>query len=489
MASASTTPKKVLVIDDEDHMRLALRETLSRAGYDVVTAFDGANGLNKLTADSFDAVITDLRMPVMGGMEFLTKAQAAKPTIPIVLMTAYATVNTAVDAMKAGAFDYIMKPFSPEVIESTLERIFQYQSAAVSQPAATSSEETAKNALHDKSPAIITKNQRMQDLINLATDVASSSANVLVNGESGTGKELFARLIHYGGDRRNKNFVAVNCAALPDNLLESELFGYEKGAFTGAASRKIGKFELADGGTLLLDEITEMPVHLQAKLLRVLQEGEVDRLGGSRPIEVDVRIVATTNRDMQESIREKEFREDLFYRLNVIPLPIPPLRRRKEDIPMLVEHFIAKYNRKNRKNVSGVTREGMDALMAHEWHGNVRELENIIERAVVICRSETLTPGNLFLHGTLLDNPAPQASQSPVTSDATAPSATEGESPENSVFVEVGTSVHEMEKRLILQTLEKCSGNRKQAAEMLGITSRTLLNKIKEYRELGIHIE
>ncbi|ADU66066.1 sigma-54 factor interaction domain-containing protein [Desulfurispirillum indicum S5] len=482
--------KTVLVVDDEDQMRLALRETLTRAGYEVITAFDGNNGLSKLQNNSIDAVITDLRMPVMDGMEFLQKALQEKPGLPIVLMTAYATVNTAVDAMKSGAFDYIMKPFSPEVIESTLERVFQYHGALEQNtPAPAQKNEAAAN---HKAPTIITRSKRMEELIHLATDVASSSANVLVNGESGTGKELFARLLHYAGNRQDKPFVAVNCAALPDNLLESELFGYEKGAFTGAANRKIGKFEMADGGTLLLDEITEMPFHLQAKLLRVLQEGEVDRLGGSKPINVDVRIVATTNRDIQESIKEKTFREDLYYRLNVIPLHIPPLRRRKEDIALLVDHFIAKYNRKNSKSITAVTPEGMNALMNHQWHGNVRELENIIERAVVICRTQTLTPGNLFLHGTLLDIPTAGDEGQTVCVEQ-AQSVEEGCMPaladDDPLLIEVGTSVHEMEKRLILQTLEKCSGNRKQAADMLGITSRTLLNKIKEYRELGIHIE
>lgn len=473
--------KRILVIDDEDQMRMALRETLTRAGYEVTVAFDGANGLRKLREAPQDAVLTDLRMPIMDGMQFLELAQSEFPSVPVVLMTAYATVDTAVEAMKIGAFDYLMKPFSLDAVEEVFQRLFTYRDQAVANPAPDTSDAAEKTPQDDERvPAIITQDPRMHELIELARDVASSSASVFISGESGTGKELFARMVHYAGSRANGKFVAVNCAALPENLLESELFGYEKGAFTGASSRKIGKFEQAHQGTLLLDEVTEMPLHLQAKLLRVLQESEIDRVGGTEPIQVDVRIVGTTNRDLVEAVKSGDFREDLYYRLNVIPIQIPPLRRRKDDIHLLVEHFVAKYNQRNRKNILGLSPEGMDALLRHDWHGNVRELENIIERAVVISREEYLSPGKLFLHGTLIDTPD--------SADGTAQRTAET-LVEDALYLEVGTSVHDMERKLILRTLDECGGNRKRAAEMLGITSRTLLNKIKEYRSMGIEID
>nr|WP_027390167.1 sigma-54 dependent transcriptional regulator [Chrysiogenes arsenatis] len=488
--------KRILVVDDEDQMRLALRETLVRAGYDVITAFDGSNALKKLSENTFDAVITDLRMPVMDGVAFLQRALDIYPRLPIVLMTAYATVDTAVYAMKAGAFDYLMKPFSPEALEAIFERIFLYTDATVAHEEATAAE-TPEPRCEPKSDTvtIITCDPRTLELVQLARDVANSSANVFVSGESGTGKELFAKMVHYSGSRAHKPFVAINCAALPENLLESELFGYEKGAFTGATARKLGKFEQADGGTLLLDEVTEMPLHLQSKLLRVLQEGEVDRVGGSKAVKVDVRIVATTNRRLLETISAREFREDLYYRLNVIPIEIPPLRKRKNDIPQLVTHFVAKYNARNHKAIEGVTPEGIAALMAHDWPGNVRELENIIERAVVISREPWLTPEKLFLHGILAPNPLSEEKIN-VTTAVPEVAATEGvasyapdHAGSESLTVSVGTSVQDMERRLILKTLEQCQGNRTKAADLLGITSRTLLNKIKEYRAMGIHID
>ncbi|MDH4099445.1 MAG: sigma-54 dependent transcriptional regulator [Nitrospirota bacterium] len=449
-------PNKILIVDDEASMRLAMQETLRRSGYDVVTAGDGQEGLLKLKDDEVQLVITDMKMPRMSGIDFLKNIKKTSPQMPVVMVTAYATVNNAVEAMKEGAFDYLLKPFSPEALEEVVHRVF----LSISQKEET--RPVRREGASLRQPVkVVTSDPVMKEILERAESTAASKSTVLIQGESGTGKEVVARFIHDHSPRNEGPFVAVNCAALPEGLLESELFGHERGAFTGAVLKKVGKFELADSGTILLDEISEMPLPLQAKLLRVIQEKQVDRVGGQFPISVDVKIIATTNVDLKKAVKEKKFREDLYFRINVIPLTLPPLRERKGDIPLLADHFIKKYATENQKKISGVGKETLALLKKYDWPGNVRELENVIERAVVVCRGETIEVKDLFLDE--------EASLSP-------------EVEEGPLSLAVGTSLQEMEKKLILTTLDEMGGNRTKAADVLGISIRTMRNKLKEYR-------
>ena len=439
--------ESILVIDDEESMRLALSETLSRSGHQVDCVSNGYDALKKVQSSSLKLIITDVRMPKMDGMEVLQEIKKVSPQIPVIMITAYGTIHNAVEAMKKGAVDYILKPFSFEELNAVVERALvngKKQEAAVKDD--------------QKYREIVTRDPEMLRLINLVKSVASSTSTILIQGESGTGKELFARYIHQHSERKGKSFVAVNCAAIPENLLESELFGYEKGAFTGAVSKRSGKFELADGGTILLDEVSEMDSQLQAKLLRVLQEFEIDRVGGREPVPIDVRVVATTNVDLKQAVEERKFREDLFYRLNVIPLKIPPLRERREDIHLLVDHFVKKHSLKCQKEVPQISPEVLSVLKDFEWRGNVRELENVIERTVLLHKDEVLLPEHLIIEE--VDRSEEEKGSS---------SASNG-------------SVKEMEKELILKTLEELEGNRTHAARALGISIRTLRNKLKEYK-------
>ena len=439
--------ESILVIDDEESMRLALSETLSRSGHQVDCVSNGYDALKKVQSSSLKLIITDVRMPKMDGMEVLQEIKKLSPQIPVIMITAYGTIHNAVEAMKKGAVDYILKPFSFEELNAVVERALvngKKQEAAVKDDR--------------KYREIVTRDKEMLRLINLVKSVASSTSTILIQGESGTGKELFARYIHQHSERKGKSFVAVNCAAIPENLLESELFGYEKGAFTGAVSKRSGKFELADGGTILLDEVSEMDSQLQAKLLRVLQEFEIDRVGGREPVPIDVRVVATTNVDLKQAVEERKFREDLFYRLNVIPLKIPPLRERREDIHLLVDHFVKKHSLKCQKEVPQISPEVLSVLKDFEWRGNVRELENVIERTVLLHKDEVLLPEHLVIEE--VDRSGEEKGSS---------SASNG-------------SVKEMEKELILKTLEELEGNRTHAARALGISIRTLRNKLKEYK-------
>ena len=455
------TRSKILIVDDESEMRLALETTLKREGYQTVAAENGQAGLDHLNRESFDLVITDMRMPKLGGLELLRAIREEHPKTQVILMTAYGTIDTAVESMKEGAFDYLLKPFSADIITSTVKRAFLHKSSKAQRPLEPL--DPPKNAVERK---IVTSNKEMQKRLQFVENVAFSKSTILISGESGTGKEMFARYIHQCSPRRERSFVAVNCAALPEGLLESELFGHEKGAFTGATQRKEGKFELADGGTLLLDEITEMDLPLQAKLLRVLQEHEIDRVGGREPIPVDVRLIATTNRDIKKRIKEDRFREDLYYRLNVVPLSLPLLRDRPEDIPTLAEYFLEKHGREINKNIRQISPETLQLLKKYKWPGNVRELENTIERAVLLCRGKSLQPSDLFMEeeiGSL--------------------SSRENSSELKNFF---GTTLHEMEKQLILLTLEEVNNNKTRCAEILGISIRTLRNKLVEY-EKGKH--
>jgi len=411
-------------------------------GYRVTAVGNGVSALEKLKGQNYDLVISDLRMPELNGLELLRKVNEEEIAVPVVIISGYGTVESAVEAMKWGAFDFILKPFTPKVIKSITAKVIHGKISSLS----------ARADSEPVEPSIITRNPQMLDLLDLAKTVANSKASVLIQGESGTGKELFARFIHNQSSRRNKTFVAVNCAALPEGLLESELFGHEKGSFTGAVSRKLGKFELAMGGTILLDEISEMNCQLQAKLLRVLQESEIDRVGGQHPVPIDTRVISTTNQDIEAAIQAEKFRADLYYRLNVIPIRLPLLRDRKDDVPLLADYFIKKYNKIDGRSVKGLTKDAAQTLMRMHWPGNVRELENMMERAVLLCRGELIDKDALFV----------------------------GQRPKAAL---PAGSLKEMEKRMILHTLDQTNGNRSHAADILGISVRTLRNKLNEYRE------
>jgi two-component system, NtrC family, response regulator AtoC len=446
----------ILVVDDEAQMRSAMETTLGKMGATVYSACNGREALESLSKRPFDLIISDMRMPVCTGEELLKEVCKQYPHIPIVMVTAYGTITQAVDVMRLGAYDFITKPFSMEDLEALVDRI--QSSKAIKKD--TLKMNDSRKPLKDEI-AIITNNQDMRELIQMVTHVASSSANVLIQGESGTGKELIARLLHVSNKKISGPFVAVNCAALPENLLESELFGHEKGAFTGALATRIGKFEQANGGTLLLDEVTEMPLSLQAKLLRVLQEREIDRVGGSKPIPVQVRVVATTNRDVEKTVRKGEFREDLYYRLNVVPMYIPALRERPDDINPLIQYFVRKFSESEPKKIS---KELLETLSAYDWPGNIRELQNACERAVLLCNEDSLSLNHFMLKEKDIN---------------------EEKGFEASVL-KAGLSVSEAEKILIYETLKATENNKTRAAELLGISIRTLRNKLNEYGSVSI---
>ena len=416
-------------------MLSALEATLRRKGHIVETASNGIEAASKLESTAVNAVITDLRMPGMDGLELLNHVRRTRPAMPVIVLSAFGSVPQAVEAIKAGATDFLLKPFSHEALDEVLARLAQRSSST----SADSSE-------------IITRNPGMLGLLEQAAQAAKTQATILVQAESGTGKELLARWVHQNSSNSKGPFVAVNCAALPENLLESELFGYEKGAFTGANGFKPGKFELAQNGTILLDEIGEMAPLLQAKLLRVLQEQEVDRVGGRRPVPINVRVIATTNKDLRKLIARGQFREDLFFRLNVVPLRVPTLRDRKDDIALLVSHFMKKYG-----GIADaiVDTETLELLERYGWPGNVRELENVVHRSFALRGRLKILPADLFDHS--IDAPESNPSQA-------------------------GQSVGEMERKLIMSTLEQTNGNRTHAAKLLGISLRTLRNKLREYR-------
>ena len=436
--------KRVLIVDDDPRMREALIEVLSRK-YAVSAAPDGLTGLEQLKKSAFDVVITDLKMPGMSGLEFFKKAKKLTEA-PFIFITAYGTVPVAVEAMKEGAFDFILKPFPVELIEELVARAIRYRTKL-------SRGKTTKPSLKD-APAkeIVWFSDKMQKIMETLDRIAPSPATVLIEGESGTGKELVARYIHIKSGRKGR-FVAVNCAAIPESLLESELFGYEKGAFTGATAAKEGKFELADKGTLFLDEIGDMPLALQAKLLRVLQEKEVERLGGKAPKKVDVRIIAATNRDLQRLVEEGKFREDLYYRIAVLPVKLPPLRERREEIIPLAEYFVEKYCGIYSKKLS-LSEDAKEELLNYHWPGNVRELENVIERAVILSQGPEITKDDLFIE------PRRQRKEESVSD----------------------LSVDQLEKMLIKKALEEAKGDLKKASLILGIDEDLLRFKAERYR-------
>ncbi len=451
--------KKILIVDDEPEMRIAITEALKREGYQTDSAENAPEALHRLEGEEFDLVISDVKMPKMSGQELLREIKEQSPNTLVIMMTAYGTIDNAVESMKQGAFDYLLKPFSIEILAGTVNRAFLSDPAPSAAPVA-GRESTAKKKTTEHGK-IVTQNKTMLEMVKFAENIAYSKSTVLISGETGTGKEMVAKYIHQCSPRADKSFLAVNCAALPEGLLESELFGHEKGAFTGAIAKKDGKFELAHKGTLLLDEVTEMTPPLQAKLLRVLQEHEIDKVGGREPIPIDVRVIATTNRDPKQLIEDGKFREDLYYRLNVIPIKLPPLRERMEDLPALAEHFMKKHSRENGKKISSITPETLTLLNKYQWRGNVRELENIIERAVLICQGDAIEPANLFME---------EGVTAPETGN------------ENALGSFRGT-IYEMERELIFKTLEETGNNKTKAAEVLGISIRTLRNKLNEYKE------
>jgi len=473
--------QKILVVDDEQKVRIELFQALIKQDLAVSVAEDGRMALEMLNRDPVDLVITDIKMPGLDGIELLKQAKISNPALPVVVMTGFATVDSAIAAMKLGAFDYILKPFP---MEAMLEAVTRALASAQSLSALPSGMSPGM-ARVTPSRAIIGQDSAWLKVVAKAKAVASSTATVLILGESGTGKEVLARLLHEESGRCSGPFVALNCAALPDGLLESELFGHEKGAFTGAVVAKKGKFELADGGTLLLDEIGEVPMHLQAKLLRVLQEGEVDRLGGKAPVKFDVHVLATTNRNLSEAVEQGTFRQDLFYRLNVIPLRLPALRDRAGDTLVLAEHFIARYCAQYKKPVKGLSPRARQRCLDYGWPGNVRELENMIERAVLLSRGREIEAWDLW--------DEEDETVEPDTGDAGGDSCSIGQelrpgaaSPQFAVGNGSMVPLREVERQMIRQALLQTDNNRTHAAKMLGISVRTLRNKLNEYRSQGI---
>ncbi len=445
--------KSVLVVDDDQVHRYMLCSMLAEWGYRTVEADDGITAVTAVESHFYDAVLMDIRMTRMDGREAFHRIQAIAPALPVILMTAYSTVESAVETIQQGAHDYLTKPLDFDRLRLALERAVDHHQVASKKYQV----EEEKTELETR---IIGSSPPMADLLEMISYVAPTEATVLVCGESGTGKELVAEALHNNSERKNEPFIKVNCAALAESLLESELFGHEKGAFTGAETRREGKFVQADRGTLFLDEIGETSKAMQVKLLRVLQEHELQRVGGDETVKVDVRIIAATNKDLEKEVKNNNFREDLYYRLNVVMLEVPPLRQRGKDIRELVTYFAGKYAEKNRRDLEGITAECMNLLTCYPWPGNVRELENAIERGIILMRGTELTERSL---------PLPIQKQK---EKLTMPAGNQSE------------SLFEAEKQLILKTLAKTSGNKSEASRRLGITRKTLLNKLNKYDEM-----
>jgi DNA-binding NtrC family response regulator len=443
---------KILIVDDEDVIRDSFYEWLTELGYDVLLAENGISALSVIKEKKPDIAFIDLVLPGMDGIEVLRKIRETGQGTGCVIMTAYGGISTAITSMKEGAFDYIEKPFCPGKVELLIEKMIEHQTI-----------KKENLLLHQKLDErfnfenIIYKSTKMQRIVELVKAVAKSNATVLITGESGTGKELIARAIHSYSNRCNKPFIAISCAALPENILESELFGHERGSFTGAHARRKGKFEISDGGTLFMDEIGDMSTNIQIHLLRVLEEKEFTRVGGNEIVKVDVRLISATNKDMKHEVSKGNFREDLYYRLNVVNIELPPLRDRKEDIPLLAEHFLTKFAEENKKDIKDLSPDAINDLLKYDWPGNVRELENVIERAVILSEEGSLNTKDLLLE-------------------------------ENGALVgeKSLTSITELEKKHIVNVLEECGGNCTKSARILGISRMTLYNKIRSY---GIQVK
>ncbi len=489
-----SNPLRVLVVDDDPGMRDGMALSLKRAGFVTEQARSGEEALRMTRPGAFDATVTDLRMNGMDGLQLTARLKALDPSMPVLLVTAFSSLDTAREAMRLGAFDYLAKPFSPDELVGAVRKAVQ-------------SENRLKAEEPGEAPVILTQDPVLAESLALARRAADSRATILIQAESGTGKELLAKLIHQASPRRKGPFVAINCAAIPETLLESELFGFEKGAFTGATGAKAGRFETADGGTLVLDEIGELPLAIQGKLLRALQERVIDRLGGNRPIQVDVRVIALTNRDLVAEVKAGRFREDLYYRLNVIPLRLPPLRERSSDIGLLASHFAERYARENDRSTPTLSPSFLAALHRHPWPGNIRELENAIQRCVVLNPSSTLTEKSLHwllepeqLEGLPEDPPertapleAPTVAQRSqelpsgvILADPSKP--LEGTPLGTLVALPLGLSLPELERFWLLSTLAALDGNRTHCAQRLDIALRTVRNKINEYRQDGFNV-
>ncbi len=450
-------PADILIVDDDRNHLKTLQTIIRSWGYQVATADDGTGAVAAVKERPFDLILMDVRMARMSGIEALGQIKAYNPAIPILIMTAYSSVETAIEALKSGAYDYLTKPLDFEVLKLTLARALEH-SGLKAENASLKSQLSADYELTN----IIGRSRPMRELIEMLAMIAPSEATVLVSGESGTGKELIAKSIHHNSRRREQPLVVVNCAALVENLLESELFGHEKGAFTGADRRREGRFMQADRGTIFLDEIGETSAPLQAKLLRVIQEREIQRVGGAETLKVDVRIIAATNRDLEEEVKSGRFREDLFHRLNVVSLRVPPLREREEDIPLLARHFLTKFGEKNHKAVKGFTPLAMDMLLKYPWPGNVRELENTIERAVILLPGEHISEKELPATISANHGGRSEPAKPPVSPTANRP-------------------LEEIEKEAILATLSASAGNKSETARRLGINRKTLRSKLNQY--------
>jgi len=443
----------VLIADDEESQRQALAGFVRKLGYDVITSSDAESAIKIIESEPVDLVISDMRMPGSSGLELLKKSKSLVPDIMFILMTAFSSVDSAVECMKQGAFNYLTKPINLNELEVSIAKALESRRLVVE-----------NRALRDliksqgELKGIISASRSMEDVLNLVARVAPTAATVLIQGESGTGKERIAQAIHFGSPRAPKPMITINCAAVPETLLESELFGHEKGAFTGAHLARKGKIEVADGGTLFIDEIGDMPTSLQPKLLRFLQEGTIERLGSAKTTKLDIRIIAATHRDLRRMVSDGKFREDLFYRLNVININIPPLRERKEDLIPLAEHFIKLYSEKNSKKVFGLSREAKDAIVKYQYPGNVRELENAVEAAVVLTRSEAIGLDDLPLSFRAA------AGEQAVGDDDSLPSRLKA-----------------MEKKMILDAMKKAGGNKSQAARELGISEKNIRDRLKKW--------
>jgi two-component system, NtrC family, response regulator AtoC len=447
-----TSKARILIVEDEAKMRRILELNLGEDGFATLSTADAESGLKLLQSEAVDLVITDLKLPGMDGLEFLQAVKRANAALPVIVMTAFGTVETAVDAMKAGASDYVLKPFSLDEMRMVIHKELDVRRLR-------EENRSLREALQTRFeyPNIVARSSKMQDVLSTVERVAATNSTVLLGGESGVGKDLIARAIHEKSRRAGSAFIKINSTAIPENLLESELFGYEKGAFTGAVSSKPGKFELADKGTLFLDEIGDVPPATQVKLLRVLQEREFERLGGTRTLKVDVRLIAATNRDLRAALEEGTFREDLYYRLNVVPIDIPPLREHKEDIPELVKLFLARWSADSGKEITGVTPEAMKILMDYHWPGNVRELQNIIERSATLAQGAMLEASDIHL-----DPHRSKAADS------------------GAGFLPEGATLEQWEDEMIREALRRANGNKSQAARMLGLSRNALRYRLSK---------
>lgn len=453
---------KILLIEDDETMRDGMSQVLKRAGHDVVCVSNGFDGIKSLSKEKFDLVITDFKMEGMDGMEVLEKVKSIDENIEVLMITAYGTIDMAVEAMRKGAFDYVTKPFSPKEFIIRVEKAIKFRDAKKTEARLDEENKYLRHELDIQYNfgEIVGASEKMKAVFEMVEKIAKSDSAVMIYGESGTGKEMVARAIHFHSNRKDNSFVKVNCGALAEGVLESELFGHEKGSFTGAIRRKLGRFELADKGTIFLDEIGDIPTGTQIKLLRVLQEKEFERVGGEETISVDVRVIAATNKDLRIMVEEGKFREDLFYRLQVIPIELPPLRERKEDIPMLIEHFLEKKSRQLNKKPPRVNEMALKELTNYYWPGNVRELENLMERAVVLCEGEEIGLKDLPM---LLGN----------TNKSSLNLSRED--------LSLDEALEDLERQLIERALEKAKGVKTEAARILGLKTSALYYKLEKY--------